>query len=96
MPSYEAMFILRADLKEEEQKGVISQLEDILKTNQAKIENSQVFGKRQLAYEIKKYKEGLYHLMNFSVDSGAVIAKLKHACNINENVLRALIVKKRR
>lgn len=95
MQHYEAMFIFRPDLKEEEQKVLVGELENILKESQSEIESSEVFGKRALAYEINKHKEGLYYLINFSSAAGAVVAKLKGACNINENVLRALVVKRR-
>ena len=94
MPSYEAIFIFKPDLKEEEQKTLVGELENILKGNQAEIENKQVFGKRYLAYEINKYKEGLYYLINFSTQMGAVVSKLRHLCKINENVLRVSILKR--
>ena len=93
MPAYEALFILKPDLKEEEQKSLIESLENLLKDNKASIEASEVYGKRQLAYEIKKVKEGLYYLIQFT-SGGAVCAKLKHACNVNENVVRLLVTKR--
>jgi len=96
VPSYEAMFILKPELKEEVQKDLVSRLEKILKENECEIKSSQVFSKRYLAYEINKCKEGLYYLMNFSAPTGAVVSKLKQACNINELVLRLLVIKRRR
>lgn len=95
MPAYEAMFIFKPGLKEEEQKALAAEMENVLKTNEAKIESSQVFGKRHLAYEIKKQKEGLYYLITFSTVRPEVISKLKQACKVNENILRALIVRKK-
>ncbi|UCB57296.1 MAG: 30S ribosomal protein S6 [Candidatus Omnitrophota bacterium] len=94
MSAYEAMFIFQPGLGEQEQKTQVAGIENILKENQAKLLNSQVFGRRQLAYVLNKHKEGLYHLMDFSASSGAVVTKLKKACGINENILRVLIVKK--
>ncbi len=93
MPAYEAMFIFRPGLKEEEEKTLVGQLENILKESQAEIESSKVFGRRQLAYEINKHKEGLYYLINFSAPAGEVISRLKKACGMNENVLRILVIK---
>ncbi len=93
MPAYEALFLVRPDLKEEEQNTLIQNMENLLKENKATIEVSQVYGKRQLAYEIKKFKEGLYYLMQFT-SPGEVCAKLKYACNVNENVLRLLLTKR--
>ena len=95
MSAYEAMFIFRPDLKEEEQKALVAEIENIIKQNQAQIENSQVFGRRQLAYEINKYQEGLYYLINFSTQASAVVAMLKKACGINEKVLRTLVIRKK-
>jgi small subunit ribosomal protein S6 len=92
--AYEAMFIFRPGLKEEEQKALIEGLEKILTENQAKKENSQALGKRYLAYEINKNKEGVYYLLNFSSPTGTVVSKLNHSCKLNENVLRTLIIKK--
>lgn len=94
MPAYEAMFIFRPGLREEEEKTLVGQLENILKESQAEIESSKVFGRRQLAYEINKHKEGLYYLINFSTPSGEVVPRLKKACVINENVLRTLVIKR--
>ena len=94
MQAYEAMFIFRPDLEEERQKKLIGELENVLKQNQATIENSNIFGRRSLAYELNKCKEGFYYLMNFSAAGEAVIPNLKRACKINEDVLRLLVIKR--
>jgi len=89
------MFIFNPSLAEAEQKELTTKLENILRENQSALENSQVFGRRQLAYEINKHKEGFYYLMSFSSSVNAVVSKLKHACKIDENILRTLVVKKK-
>lgn len=95
MPAYEAMLILKPSLKEEEQKAILDQMENVLRDNQAKIEASQTFGRRVLAYDIKKCKEGLYYLINFSSPTGQVVAELKRVSSLNENVLRVLLIEKK-
>jgi small subunit ribosomal protein S6 len=90
------MFIFRPNLGEEEQKTLVEELERILQDNQSQINSSQIFGRRNLAYEIKKFKEGMYYLITFTSSTGDVVNKLKKACNINENILRTLIVKRGR
>ena len=57
LPAYEALFIFKPDLKEEETNTLIQNLENLLKENKASIDVSQVYGKRQLTYEIKKFKD---------------------------------------
>ncbi|MFC1698802.1 30S ribosomal protein S6 [Candidatus Omnitrophota bacterium] len=94
MQSYEAMFIFNPSLSEPDQKLLAESLEKVLKDNQAEVKASQVFGRRQLAYEIKKCKEGLYYLINFLAPTGDAVTKLKQACQIDENVLRVLVLNK--
>ncbi|MFH1046373.1 MAG: 30S ribosomal protein S6 [Candidatus Omnitrophota bacterium] len=94
MSAYEAMFIFRPDINEEAHKALVQEMENIIKNNQATITESQMYGRKQLAYEIKKCKEGLYHLINFSALTGVVPDQLKHACSINESVIRVLILKR--
>lgn len=96
MPAYEAMFIFRPDLKEEEQKALVTELESILKQNQAQIVSSQVFGRRRLAYDIGKCQEGLYYLINFSSQGDTVVASLKKVSRISEKILRVLVMKQKR
>ncbi|MBN2096979.1 MAG: 30S ribosomal protein S6 [Candidatus Omnitrophica bacterium] len=93
MPAYEAMFIFKPEINEQEEKLLVTELEKLLKENQANIENSQAYGRRQLAYPINKCSEGIYYLINFSTASSDAVPRLKHACKINERILRALVTR---
>lgn len=94
MQAYEAMFILKPVLQEEEQKELIGKIEGVLKEQKAESVNIQLFGRRQLGYEINHCKEGTYYLVNFSAQDKTIPAQLKRLAAINEKVLRVLIVKK--
>ena len=63
---HNGVYVPAYPLKEEEQKALLAELENILKENQAEIENRQLFGRRQLADEInpailagRSYSHGL-------------------------------------
>jgi len=88
------MFIFCPELKDDEQKALVGELENVLKENQSQIENSQVFGRRALAFAIGKEKEGIYYLITFSSSVPATVSKLKNTCKINDKVLRVLVVNK--
>lgn len=93
MRKYEAMFIIKPDLSEEEKKTLFNQLnEAVTKTNGSVSQASIWAEKRKLYFPIRKYREGTYYLMNFSFDPQN-ITKLKHAYKLNENILRVLITK---
>jgi small subunit ribosomal protein S6 len=93
MNKYEAMFIVKPDLSEEERKILFNQISEAVTKNSGTVANAAVWSeKRKLFFPIKKHMEGVYYLMNFSVDPLAV-TKMRHAYNLNENILRVLITK---
>ncbi len=93
MNKYEAMFIIKPDLSEEERKTLFNQINDVVSKNNGNVLGSSVWlEKRKLHFTIKKYQEGLYYLVNFSL-SPLAIKEISHAYKLNENILRALITK---
>lgn len=93
MNKYEAMFIIKPDVSEEERKTLFSQINDAVSKNNGSVAQSSVWlEKRKLYFPIKKYQEGLYFLMNFSI-SPLMIKDIKQAYKLNENILRVLITR---
>lgn len=93
MKKYEAMFIIKPDLNEEERKNLFNQISDAVSKNNGNVINTSIWSeKKKLYFTIKKYSEGVYYLMNFTVPAEA-ITKIKHAYNLNENILRMLITR---
>ena len=91
MKTYEAMFILKPDLAEDEKKNVFTQISDAITKNQGSISSAAVWSeKRKLCFPIKKCHDGLYYLVNFSIPTSA-IAKLREAYKLNEYIIRVLI-----
>lgn len=94
MRKYEAMFIVRPDLTEEEKKNLFSQINDTVTKNNGTPTQASVWAeKRKLFFPLKKYREGVYYLMNFNVAPEQII-KIRHAYQLNENILRVLITVK--
>ena len=93
MNKYEAMFIVKPDLSEEERKALFNQIGDAVTKNQGDISGSSVWAERKkLYFPLKKQLEGMYYLMNFSLPPLAV-KDIRHAYKLNENILRVLISK---
>ncbi len=72
---YETLYIVAPDLSEDEQKGVIDGLNDIVTKAGGEIIKSEVWGKRRLAYPIKKRTDGVY-----------VLLRTKGGSNLNRDV----------
>lgn len=92
MNKYEIMFIVKPDLEETVIKKEADSLKKVLTDKKAKMIEEKAMGQRELAYEIKKYKNGYYFL--FVVEAPAeATAEFDRLARINENILRHLIVR---
>lgn len=89
---YETVFILSTKLGEEGIASTVQKFKDLIAAN-GTIDNVDEWGKRRLAYPIKKEEEGYYALIAFT-SSPEFTAELDRIYNITDGVLRSLIVKK--
>jgi len=93
MNKYEAMFIVKPDLSEEDKNSLFQQINDIVAKHKGNVTQGALWSeKKRLFFPIKKYLEGIYYLMSFSINPLA-IKDLTHAYKLNENILRVLITK---
>jgi small subunit ribosomal protein S6 len=86
------MYIIRPDLGEDALDQVISQYQTLLKDNGATDLDIQHRGKRRLAYEINRFREGVYIQMNYKGNSSTLIATLERSMRLNESVIRYLTI----
>lgn len=89
---YETMYILRPDLGEEQVSQVVSKYQTFLQEQGADQIEIQNRGKRRLAYEIGKHREGVYIQMNYQ-GPGTAIAPLERSMRLSEEVIRYLTIK---
>lgn len=93
MNKYEAMFIIKPDLSEDEKKALFNQIGDAVTKNQGNVSNGAIWmEKKKLYFPIRKYQEGVYYLLNFTL-SPLALKEISHAYNLNENILRVLFTK---
>jgi small subunit ribosomal protein S6 len=91
MRKYEVMYIVRTDIDEEATKAVVEKFANII-GNGGEISETNVMGKRRLAYEINKFRDGYYVLVHFSAPA-EVITELDRVMKISDEIVRYLIVK---
>ena len=89
---YETMYILRPDIAENEVTNHINKYNKLLQELGGKVLDSQMRGKRRLAYPIAKHKEGIYVQLSHLGD-GQHIFKVEKAMRLSEDVIRYLTVK---
>jgi len=93
MKKYEIMFIVKPDLEEGAIKGVFDSMKGVIESKKAKILEAKEMGQRELAYEIKKYKNGYYFYLLVEEENADAINEFDRLALINENIIRHLIVK---
>ena len=89
---YETMYILRPDIAEDEVKNHIDKYNKLLEEFGGTILDSQMRGKRRLAYQISKHREGIYVQLSHQGD-GQHIFKIEKAMRLREDVIRYMTVK---
>lgn len=92
MRNYEMMVILDGDLEE---RTIVPSLEKFLTVvtkDGGKVDNLDFWGKRRLAYDIKKKSEGYYAVLSLTA-TPATIQELDRQLNLNEAVLRTKVLR---
>jgi len=89
---YETMYILRPDIAEEEVSNHIDKYNKLLENMGGKVLDSQMRGKRRLAYPIAKNREGIYVQLSHQGD-GQHIEKIEKAMRLSEDVIRYMTIK---
>ena len=93
MMKYELALVLSAKIEDEERAAMVEKVQAMITTAGAAITNVDEWGKKQLAYEIQKMKEGYYYFIQFEAES-SVPAEVEQNVRIMDNVLRFLCVRK--
>ena len=89
---YETMYILRPDIAENEVTNHIEKYNKLLEEFGGIVLDSQMRGKRRLAYQIAKHREGIYVQLSHQGD-GQHIFKIEKAMRLSEDVIRYMTVK---
>lgn len=93
MRRYETIFIAHPDLPDETISEVVERLSKIITDLKGIVVKVERWGKRKLAYPIKKQQKGYYILMDF-VGERTVVTEMEKNMKFDDNVLKYLSVKK--
>jgi len=89
---YEALFIIKPDVPDEEADQRVEALRAQLVTQGATVDKVDKWGKRKLAYRVDKYREGSYFLFQFSAEP-ALVKEFERRLRVSDIVLKFLTVR---
>ena len=92
MNKYELAVVVSAKIEDEERAAVVDKCKALIERFGGTITNVDDWGKKRLAYEIQKMKEGFYYFIQFEAESSAP-AEIESRIRIMDNELRYLVVK---
>ncbi|MFR4438734.1 MAG: 30S ribosomal protein S6 [Hungatella sp.] len=92
MNKYELAVVLSVKLEDEERAAAIEKVTGYITRFGGTVTNIDEWGKKRLAYEIQKMKEGYYYFIHFESDA-TVPAEMEARLRIMDNVLRYLCVR---
>ncbi|ABO51808.1 SSU ribosomal protein S6P [Desulforamulus reducens MI-1] len=92
MRNYEVMYIIKPEVEEEKVTALMEKFKSVVEEKGAEVTKLDKWGKRRLAYEINKIKEGIYVLMQFKAEPAAS-AELDRVMKINDDIVRHMIIR---
>jgi small subunit ribosomal protein S6 len=88
---YELMYIVRPELEDDPMRVAVKSVRSLIESQEGEVVKTTLWGKRRLAYEVSRLREGHYVLVVFHLD-GAKIVEIERALRIHDTVFRHLIV----
>jgi small subunit ribosomal protein S6 len=88
---YETTFIVDSIFEDERVDSILNKYTNFFRKNGAEVIKTEKWGRRKLAYQIKRKPTGSYVTIEFTGDP-AVIAKLERAYHLDDDILRFLTV----
>ncbi|MGL5436776.1 MAG: 30S ribosomal protein S6 [Lachnospiraceae bacterium] len=93
MNKYELAVVLSAKLEDDERAAALEKVQGYITRFEGTVTNVDDWGKKRLAYEIQKMKEGFYYFINFESENAECPNEVESHIRIMEPVIRYLCVK---
>ncbi|NLA42403.1 MAG: 30S ribosomal protein S6 [Smithella sp.] len=93
MKRYEVIAIVKTDVSEEDLTAIVDRFSNIITERKGVIAKAEKWGKRRLAYEIKKQKDGFYFYIDYAGD-GSIVAEMERNFKIDDRILKFMTVTK--
>ena len=92
MNRYELLLVFAPHLGEEERRTELEEIKELLVNLGGSLEGEEDWGKRELAYEIRHYRDGFYFILNLAIPA-LKVAAFKKELLVRETLLRFFLSK---
>lgn len=92
MQLYESIFVIRPSLSDEATSQIIEKMKGVLEKSGASLLKFENWGKKRLAYEVKRERKGTFVYVNFKSE-GSVVSELERSYRLEDSVIKFLTVR---
>ncbi|ACL59504.1 30S ribosomal protein S6 [Methylobacterium nodulans] len=92
MALYEHVFLARQDVTSQQVESMIDTYKGVIEANGGKVEKTEMWGVKSLAYRIKKNRKAHFTLLNIDAPPAA-LAEMERQMRISEDILRFLTIR---
>jgi small subunit ribosomal protein S6 len=85
---YDLIYIVRPATPEEEVKKVVASVEHACAEKGAKIEKTEHWGTRKLAYKVKKHREGIYVYQQIRTSHGDLLTEIERRLGVQDAIIK--------
>jgi small subunit ribosomal protein S6 len=92
MTVYETIFIAKTSLSDEELSGLVGKVRGVIEKHGGEILKTENWGKKKLAYEVRKEKKGAYVFFRFK-GVGSLVSELERQYRVEDGIIKFLTIK---
>jgi small subunit ribosomal protein S6 len=92
MPLYEHIFMARQDVTSQQVEAMVDQYKAVIEQNGGKVEKTEMWGVKSLAYRIKKNRKAHFTMFNLDAPPAALV-EMERQMRISEDILRFMTVR---
>jgi len=92
MRYYETLYIVNPELADDEYRDVVAKMQSFIEKEKGVVTRAEEWGKRTLAYEVKKFDKGSYVLLQYCAESG-IVEPLKREMTLDDRVIKFQTIK---
>jgi small subunit ribosomal protein S6 len=93
MRVYEEVFVVRPDATEEEVDMLIAQFSGVITSAGGTVDKADKWGRRNLAYPVEKFKEGIYVVLSFQSAQSDLVKELERRLRVTDAVIKFLTIR---
>lgn len=92
MRYYETLYIINPNLAEEDYRAIVAKFTDVVGKNKGVVTKVDEWGKKTLAYDVKKFDKGFYVLLQYCGEAG-LTAEIKREMSLDDRILKYQTIK---